>query len=99
MTTTPEAHFAGRDHEPTLEAVTRAPALITEQEVAHQRSRSRAREADHHAVVYRGDICCAGRHSAGVCDSGVGCPPSASPLPKRHTFLERACLAREMDRL
>ena len=99
MTTTPEAHFAGRDHEPTLEAVTRAPALITEQEVAFSTAAAvRARPTTTRWCIAATSVVL-GAIQRAFATVASGARPARRRYPKRHTFLERACLAREMDRL
>lgn len=99
MTTTPEAHVAGRDREPNDEAVTSAPGLITEQEVvfataAAVRTRpTTTRWWTEATLVVLGAI---HRMFATLASNAR---PGRRHYPKRYAYLEHACLAREMDRL
>lgn len=99
MTTTPEAHVAGRDREPTLEAATSAPLLITEQEVAFGTAAAgRTRPTTTRWWSETTSVALGAIHRM-FATVASGARPARRHYPKRYTFLERACLAREMDRL
>jgi hypothetical protein len=99
MTATPEVYAAARDHEPTVEAVSHAPVLISAQEVmlgsavaVRQRPTMMRRWTEAASVV-----------AASVRDMLATSRPDDRPAhrdyPKRYAFLEYATMAREMERL
>jgi hypothetical protein len=99
MTTTPETHIGEPDTEVTLEAVSRTPILITEQEVvfgtavaAPPRPTTMRWWTGATAVVV------AALHRMFATSAPDARPPRRH-YPKRYVFLEHSRLAREMDRL
>jgi hypothetical protein len=99
MTTTPETHVAGRDREPILESVTSAPVLITEQEVAFGTAAAvRTRPMTTRWWTATTSVVLAAIHRM-VATVASGAGPARRHYPKHYTFLEHACMAREMDRL
>jgi hypothetical protein len=99
MTTTPETHVAGRDREPILESATSAPVLITEQEVAFGTAAAvRARPTTPRWWTATNSVVLGAIHRM-VATVASGAGPARRRYPKHYTFLEHACMAREMDRL
>jgi hypothetical protein len=99
MTATPQAHVTRRDGEPILESVTSATVLVTEQEVAFATAaavRTRPTTARWWIATISVVLGAIHRMVAAVA-SGAG--PARRHYPKHYTFLEHACMAREMDRL
>jgi hypothetical protein len=99
MTATPEAYAAVRDREPTVEAVSRAPALITEQEVML----STAVTVRPRPTIMRRWLEATAVFLASVRRMVATPRPDGRPAhgyyPKRYVFLEHSCMAREMHRL
>jgi hypothetical protein len=98
MTTTPETYVGAPDGEPALEALSPAPILITEQEVvfstaAAVRARPTMRRCTEAISLVVRTI-----HQT-FATSAPDARPARRDYPKHYLFLERACLAREMDRL
>lgn len=98
MTATPEAYASARDREPTVEAASPAPALITEQEVMFGtavavRARPTIRRWTGRASVLLASI----RRTIGT--SRRDARPVRHDCPRHYAFLEYSCMAREMDRL
>jgi hypothetical protein len=100
MTATPEARVTRRDGEPILESATSAPVLVTEQEVvlatAAAAVRTRPTTTPWWTEATSVVLVAIHRMVAAVA-SGAG--PARRHYPKHYTFLEHACMAREMDRL
>jgi hypothetical protein len=100
MTTTPETPVAGRDRKATVEAATSAPVLITEQEVAFATAAAAVRTSP---ITTRWwteatSVVRAALHRM-FTTVASDARPARRHYPRRYTFLEHACLAREMDRL
>jgi hypothetical protein len=100
MTTTPETHVAGRDREPILESATSAPVLVTEQEVvlATAAAAVRTRPTTTRWWTEATSVVLEAIHRM-FATAASGARPARRHYPKHYTFLEHACLAREMDRL
>jgi hypothetical protein len=99
MTATPQAHVTRRDGEPILESATSATVLVTEQEVAFGTAaavRPRPTTTRWWTATISVVLGAIHRMVAAVA-SGAG--PARRHYPKHYTFLEHACMAREMDRL
>lgn len=99
MTALRETSVAAPGPEPTLEAVSWAPILITEQEVMFGTSATLSRQpTTTHWWVGAASMLQAAMHRIHAISV-----PNAHPVhhayPKHYAFLESACLAREMDRL
>jgi hypothetical protein len=99
MTATPKARVTQRDGEPILESVTSAPVLITEQEVAFGTATAvRARPTTPRWWTATNSVVLGAIHRM-VATVASGAGPARRHYPKHYTFLEHACMAREMDRL
>jgi hypothetical protein len=99
MTAPPETRLGAPHAEPTLEAVSQAPILITEQEVAF----STAVVAPPRPTTTRWRTEATSVVAAAMqrvfATSAFDDRPPHRHYPKRYAFLEGACLGREMDRL
>jgi hypothetical protein len=99
MTATPEARVTRRGGEPILESVTSAPVLITEQEVAFGTAAAvRTRPTTTRWWTATTSVVLGAIHRM-VATVASGAGPARRRYPKHYTFLEHACMAREMDRL
>ena len=99
MTAPQQAWGVALDHEPTVEAISGAPVLITAQEVtfgtaaaARPRPTMMRRWAEATSVVLASV-------RQVVASSRPGARPAHRHYPKRYAFLERSGMAREMERL
>jgi hypothetical protein len=99
MTATPETHVGAPGIEPTLEAVSRAPILITEQEVVFGTAvAAPPRPTTTHWWTEATSVVVAAIHRM-FATSAPDARPAHRHYPKHYVFLENSCLAREMDRL
>lgn len=99
MTATPETHVGAPGIEPTLEAVSRAPILITEQEVVFGTAvAAPPRPTTTQWWTEATSVVVAAIHRM-FATSAPDARPAHRHYPKHYVFLENSCLAREMDRL
>jgi hypothetical protein len=98
MTSTPEIDVGAPDAEPRLQAVSHAPILITEQQVALGTAVAvRARPTTTHRWTDATDVLAAIHRMFAT--SAPAARPARRHYPKRYAFLEHSRLARETDRL
>jgi hypothetical protein len=98
MTATPKTHVRASDIERTLEAVSRAPVLITEQEVVFGTAVAAPPRPTTHWWTEATSVVVAAVPRM-FATSAPDARPARRHYPKRYVFLENSCLAREMDRL
>jgi hypothetical protein len=99
MTATRETYVGAPDVDLTVEAVPRAPVLITEQEVVFGTAvAAAAPPTTTHWWTEATSVVVAAMHRV-FATSAAHARPARRHCPKRYAFLENSCLAREMDRL